>query len=119
MKRTHKPVVIMGAAVAALALLSGCSSSDASMPQDSGNEGADMEAGQDPAMLALCDQMIADGLTSAEATALAEENGYTARVGTIDGEPQQRAVARPSWWLPAPCRSTACLQRAAGSTSSP
>lgn len=88
MKRTRKPVVIVGAAVAALALLSGCSSSDASMPQDSGNEGVDVEAGQDPAMLALCDQMIAERLTSAEATALAEENGYTARVGTIDGEPQ-------------------------------
>ena len=47
-----------------------------------------VEAGSDPAMLALCDQMVADGLTVDEATALAEQNGYIARVGTIDGEPQ-------------------------------
>lgn len=39
-------------------------------------------------MIALCDQMVADGLTTDAATALAEEVGYVARVGTIDGEPQ-------------------------------
>jgi hypothetical protein len=45
-------------------------------------------AGGTPEMQALCAQMVADGLTPDAATALATENGYVARVGTIDGEPQ-------------------------------
>jgi hypothetical protein len=54
-------------------------------------ESADAAAagvGGTPEMQALCAQMVADGLTPDEATALATENGYVARVGTIDGEPQ-------------------------------
>ncbi len=47
-----------------------------------------VEAGSDPAMIALCDQMVAEGLSPEDATALAEQNGYVARVGMIDGEPQ-------------------------------
>ncbi len=39
-------------------------------------------------MRALCDQMVADAMTTEDATALAESNGFVARVGTIDGEPQ-------------------------------
>ncbi len=41
-----------------------------------------------PDMRALCDQMIAEALSPEAATSLAEENGYTARVGSIDGVPQ-------------------------------
>lgn len=40
------------------------------------------------AMRALCDQMVADGLTVADATSRAEQSGYSARTGTIDGVPQ-------------------------------
>jgi len=39
-------------------------------------------------MVTLCEQMVADGLSPEDATALAESNGFVARVGTIDGEPQ-------------------------------
>jgi hypothetical protein len=41
-----------------------------------------------PEMKALCDDMVADGLSVDDATALAEDNGYVARVGSIDGEGQ-------------------------------
>ncbi|MBI1351883.1 MAG: hypothetical protein GC156_12275 [Actinomycetales bacterium] len=39
-------------------------------------------------MRALCDQMVSGGMTPDEATSLAEQNGYTARVGTLEGAPQ-------------------------------
>lgn len=93
MKNTRNAAVLAGVALAALAL-SGCSSSTdeatASPAAASASAAPAEEGGQPgtPEMTALCDQMIADGLTTEEATALAEENGYTARVGNIDGEPQ-------------------------------
>lgn len=73
-------------AVLVVALAGACSSGG-------GDEGAASApaasvAAANPDMLALCDQMVADGLTPEEATALAEENGFIARVGTIDGQPQ-------------------------------
>lgn len=47
-----------------------------------------MPSAGDAEMTALCDEMIAQGLSPEEATALAEDRGYVARVGTIDGQPQ-------------------------------
>lgn len=41
-----------------------------------------------PEMQALCDQMVAAALSAEAATSLAEENGFTARVGSVDGVPQ-------------------------------
>ncbi len=41
-----------------------------------------------PEMQALCAQMVAEGLSPEAATALATENGYVARVGMLEGEPQ-------------------------------
>lgn len=82
-----------GAALAAAALLlGGCSgSSDGASDDASAPVASDIpavEAGDDPAMIALCGRMVADGLSPEAATALAEENGYVARIGVIDGEPQ-------------------------------
>lgn len=86
-RSTRAAVGIVAAVLVGGIALTGCSSDSASESAPS-EEATMVEAGSDPAMLALCDQMVADGLTVDEATALAEENGYIARVGTIDGEPQ-------------------------------
>lgn len=39
-------------------------------------------------MVALCAQMVDGAMTVEDATALAKDHGYVARVGTIDGTPQ-------------------------------
>lgn len=39
-------------------------------------------------MVAMCRQMVDQRMTFDQASAFAESNGYTARVGSIDGEPQ-------------------------------
>lgn len=80
------------------ALLTGCSSADGPTPvawtpvstSAAASDAADLP-GTD-AMRALCEQMVADKLSPEDATSLAEENGFVARVGTIDGVPQ--AVTR-------------------------
>lgn len=86
-----------GAAVAAMSLLAGCSSSDdtAGVPAASASvvmpsTGASEVPGAagTPEMAALCKQMVDEKLSPEDATALAEKNGYVARVGTIDGTPQ-------------------------------
>lgn len=82
---------VLGAVVVTAGLLVGCSSgSDASGEAAAPTEGGDVvvDAGEDPAMIALCEQMVSAGLSPEEAATLAEENGYISRVGTIDGEPQ-------------------------------
>lgn len=84
------------AAVAAVAVLSACSlSTDAttSSPaasasaQPTGEQSSGAQAGT-AEMTALCTQMVDEKMTPEDATALAEKNGYVARVGTIDGQPQ-------------------------------
>lgn len=84
---------MMALALSAGMVVTGCSSTDVDVTpatsESAMEEEAEMvEAGSDPAMVALCDQMIAEAMTVDDATALAEANGYIARVGTIDGEPQ-------------------------------
>jgi len=39
-------------------------------------------------MVGMCRQMVSGGMTFDQAKAFAESNGYLARVGSIDGEPQ-------------------------------
>lgn len=86
--RSRRAVLgVMTVALVGGMALTGCSSDSASESAPS-EEASMIEAGSDPAMLALCEQMIADAMSVDDATALAEENGYIARVGTIDGEPQ-------------------------------
>ncbi|MFN8171824.1 MAG: hypothetical protein U0R65_08145 [Candidatus Nanopelagicales bacterium] len=89
------------AAVAAVAVLSACSLSTdattsspaASSPaasasaQPTGEQSSGAQAGT-AEMTALCTQMVDEKMTPEDATALAEKNGYVARVGTIDGQPQ-------------------------------
>jgi hypothetical protein len=92
-----RSAVVAVIVVAAGILVTGCSSSssDASssapIPSESTaaapTDPAGDAAGTD-AMRTLCDQMVADKLSPEDATALAEQNGYVARVGTIDGVPQ-------------------------------
>ena len=90
MKRTTVLAAAVGA-VLAMGALSACSSADeaASAPASAidAAESAAGVAGQ-AAMEELCSQMISAGMSPEEATGLAEDNGYIARVGTIDGEPQ-------------------------------
>jgi ABC-type phosphate transport system substrate-binding protein len=91
--RTTRLVSMTLTAVAAAALLAACSTSE---PADTAmsaiaaaSEAASQANGAGSAdMVALCDQMVADGLSAEDATALAESNGYSARIGTIDGQPQ-------------------------------
>ena len=93
MKRTTIASGVVSAALA-VAVLSGCSSSDeaasapASAIEAASSAAAAAEEAGSPEMVALCDQMVADGLSPEGATALAESNGYVARVGTVDGEAQ-------------------------------
>jgi len=91
MRRTTRTAVRLGTALAVAGLmLGGCfgSSDDAGDEAPAATDMPAVEAGDDPAMIALCEEMVADGLSPEDATALAEQNGYVARVGTIDGEPQ-------------------------------
>lgn len=39
-------------------------------------------------MVAMCRQMVSGAMTAQQASAFAASNGYTARVGSIDGQPQ-------------------------------
>lgn len=80
MRLERSPLATVGAVLAGAVLvsgLSGCSSDqeDAAVPAES-----------DEAMIVLCDRMIADAMSPEEADALAVENGYVSRVGSIDGE---------------------------------
>lgn len=86
-RRLAVPLAALGLAALSLA---GCSSDDvASQPGEAidAAESAAAAAG-DAAMESLCSQMVSAGMTPEEATALAEENGYVARIGTLEGEPQ-------------------------------
>lgn len=78
---------VLGAALAVSAL-SGCSSSDDAATAPASAVEMASEAAVNADMVTLCEQMVADGLSPEDATALAESNGFVARVGTIDGEPQ-------------------------------
>lgn len=82
--------------VAAMAALSACSStsepaspSGAVAPSAAGSEPAQSPAPPGTAeMKALRTQMVDSAMSPQDATALAEQNGYVARVGTVDGAPQ-------------------------------
>jgi hypothetical protein len=52
------------------------------------NASAAANGSADPAMVALCEQMVSGGMSPEDATALAKSKGYVARTGTIDGQPQ-------------------------------
>ena len=78
--------LLLGVALTGCSSSSSTPSSSAPAASASPTEGEDMPGTEE--MRALCDQMIADGLTPEDATALAENAGYVGRVGTIDGEPQ-------------------------------
>ncbi len=76
--RLHRSTIALALAAGSVAVLAACSS---------GEEEAAVPDGADPAMVELCDQMVADGLSPEDADALAVENGYVTRVGTVDGVP--------------------------------
>ena len=91
--RSTRTLTVIAALACSGIVLAGCSSSDeaASAPASAiaaASSAAAGANGTNPEMVALCDQMVADGLSPEDATKLAEDNGYTARVGTIDGTPQ-------------------------------
>ena len=87
-RTTTRVIAAASGAVLALVALSACSSSsdEASSAPSAAASGA--AAAADDAMVTLCDQMVAEKMDVATATALAEDNGYVARVGSIDGEAQ-------------------------------
>lgn len=78
--RTFAAFLVAAAAITTLGACSSESADPAAATAPSGGGTAEMQA--------LCAQMVAEGLSPDAATALATENGYVARVGTIDGEPQ-------------------------------
>jgi hypothetical protein len=94
---SNRPMTVVSAGVLAAAMLAlaACSSagSGAATPASAAASSAPaasasgQPAGTD-AMRALCDQMVADKLSLDDATALAEKNGFIARVGTLEGQPQ-------------------------------
>ena len=97
--RTTKTIAASLVAAAAFTTLIACSSDPAETATSAiaaASEAADaVEAadaaaagGGTPEMQALCAQMVADGLSPEAATTLATENGYVARVGMLEGEPQ-------------------------------
>lgn len=71
-------------AVLAMTLLGACSSQEANPPEPTGEVIMDVTEEQET----FRTDLIAAGLPQDEATALIEQNGYTWRLGTIDGEPQ-------------------------------
>jgi hypothetical protein len=89
MKRNHRSLLLIPTLV--LATLTACSSSDTVPGGSSSSVPAEVTVvpeGADPRMGPLCDQMIADASNPEDAAALAESEGFTSRIGTIDGEPQ-------------------------------
>ena len=75
---------VVGAVAAGVLLLSGA----AGCAGDDSAEEAVVAGDSDTAMVALCDEMVSTSMSPDEATALAEAEGYTARVGSIDGQLQ-------------------------------
>ena len=75
--------VVLGA-VLAMMLLGACSSQEANPPEPKGEVIMDVTPEQET----FRTDLIAAGLPQDDATALIEQNGYTWRLGTIDGEPQ-------------------------------
>jgi hypothetical protein len=90
--RTTKTIAASLMAAAALTTLAACADDPAETATSAiaaASEAASAaEGGGTPEMQALCAQMVAEGLSPEEATALATENGYVARVGMLEGEPQ-------------------------------
>lgn len=85
MRITRIAAAALGLAVAGAAL-AGCSSS--SEPAPTSSEGAIVESADTSAITALCEQIVADAMPEADATALASAAGFTTRIGSIDGELQ-------------------------------
>ncbi len=92
MRTTTRMAGAVTMALLAGTVLAACSSGDSGSTESSAIAAASAAASAAEApsadMQALCDQMVGDGLSPEDATATAEENGYVARVGTIDGQPQ-------------------------------
>ncbi|MDI1290391.1 MAG: hypothetical protein PSX37_10640 [bacterium] len=90
----NRAALLSVAGIAVGLALAGCSSSSVSAPSattapssaPAASDGADLPG--TAAMRALCNQMVTEGLSPEDATKLAEDNGYVARVGSIDGVPQ-------------------------------
>lgn len=93
MTSRRRPSALRGLAapLAGLALIVGmtaaCSSDEVASAPVEAIEAASSAAGA-VEMKALCEQMITEGMSPEDATALAEQNGYVARVGTLEGQPQ-------------------------------
>ncbi len=73
-------VVLLASALAA------CSTSTEG--EGSVSETDETVSAEDSAMVALCDQMVAEAMSPEDAAVLAESEGYTTRVGSIDGQLQ-------------------------------
>lgn len=87
--RTRIVAASAGTLVAASLLVScSSSSSDDATPAPASAVASAAAGAASSDMTALCDQMVADKMTPEAATALAEDNGFVARVGTVDGEGQ-------------------------------
>ncbi len=82
---TSRRTLRIATGIAALAAASTLTLSACSGDSD---EAQSIPDGADPAMIALCDQMVSEGMSAEDADALAVQNGYVSRVGSVDGEPR-------------------------------
>jgi len=87
-KRVVPTAVLVAVAALSLAACSSTPSAPAPASSAPAAVGSVEPSGGTAQMVALCTQMVDGKLSPEDATALAEENGYVARVGTIDGSPQ-------------------------------
>jgi hypothetical protein len=87
-RRTTFVLLITAFATSFLAACSTSGSVSDTSPVDTPAQVTVVPEGSDPKMGPLCDQIIADSVTPEDAAAMAEAQGFTSRVGTIDGEPQ-------------------------------
>lgn len=90
MNRRMVALSAVSLAIAGLSLTA-CSSSSEPAPATTSAVSEDpgtAEAGQPSSeILAMCEKIVADGLSEADAVALAEGAGYTTRIGSVDGAP--------------------------------
>jgi hypothetical protein len=83
----RRTVTLAAAALVAVASLGACSSSSSQAPvSEAPLTGTPVSAEEDAAT--LCASIIEQALPVDIAQILAEDSGYTTRLGTIDGEPQ-------------------------------
>jgi hypothetical protein len=85
---SRRIAVLTTAALVATLSLAACSSGEPAGDSSSFGEVSGSAVPVNDELTALCAQIVAEAIPFDAAVALAEANGYAARVGSIDGEEQ-------------------------------